>query len=752
MRTIARYFPGRVRATNKASAHATVAHSCFLHSQWAKSGVMSSSRVIGLKDVFGNTSDPRHFFEFHTRARTLQLLSGPVEQALNVRVLVGEPGVGKTALLLRLLQQLQPTVLTTRLFWTQLRRSEFLHYFLEELGVPRPSSSLAEAQKQLTSVLEQNFSRGRQVMVVIDEAHELKISTLHAVAELLDCPLGRSQQLRIILAGLPVLKVRTASPPLAEFSKRISGIASLGPLTFEESCSYIRQKIELSGFRDDQRFTHDAIVLIAKLTGIPRDINNVCFEAVYRAEQRGYRRIDEGLVLEVAAEEGSTRERTDGQEVSSTEAKVPLQCSKPQTAGFAWPGCGEELEQLEPRHGSQPVLHPAVVCSDSSDALSTCISNWFGDERLAWAGTTGELATSLQQPEAELMKILTSSSDALRDLGIQLDLVESYGHSSSVRLRALESRKKHKAETAAEAMLKTREGKLPGDGESAVPLMKNDVPESEASQQEPAGEISDGVETDAAPLSAFEKTLEALLSRQSDSIRERRSSRLRQAVIPVLLSIVALGLALAIAYALLSRRGLSAHIPPTATQPTVAEQRGAVARDVRTGAIANGAGHVTPITKPSPEPSSQVLQAARSGDANAQLELGTAYATGRGVPEDSVTAYTWLTLAFANGNKQAESLISELTRRVDSAEIARIRWNLGEMYADGIGVPQDNVTAYMWHLLAELSGETRSRVAIKRLARSMTADQKSEAQARASEWLRKHHQAAKTASLPPDLN
>ena len=91
---------------------------------------MSSSLVIGLKDVFGNTSDPRHFLEFRTRAFPLQLLSGPVEQALNVRMLVGEPGVGKTALLLRLVQQLQSTALTTRLFLTQLRRSEFLHYFL----------------------------------------------------------------------------------------------------------------------------------------------------------------------------------------------------------------------------------------------------------------------------------------------------------------------------------------------------------------------------------------------------------------------------------------------------------------------------------------------------------------------------------------------------------------------------------------------------------------------------------------------
>src|SRR5207302_11389861 len=121
-----------------------------------------------------------------------------------------------------------------------LSRSEILHYFIQEVGVPRPSPSFAEAQKQLTSVLERNFSSGREVMVVIDEAHELKISTLRAVAELLDCPLGLSKQLRIILAGLPVLKVRTALRPVAEFSKRISGIPPLPPLTLEESRSYMR--------------------------------------------------------------------------------------------------------------------------------------------------------------------------------------------------------------------------------------------------------------------------------------------------------------------------------------------------------------------------------------------------------------------------------------------------------------------------------------------------------------------------------
>jgi TPR repeat protein len=105
-----------------------------------------------------------------------------------------------------------------------------------------------------------------------------------------------------------------------------------------------------------------------------------------------------------------------------------------------------------------------------------------------------------------------------------------------------------------------------------------------------------------------------------------------------------------------------------------------------------------------------------------------------------VTAYTWLTLAFANGDQGAETLIRQLTGKLNQAEIARIRWNLGEMYAKGIGVRHDKVTAYMWHLLAESAGESRSSTARSQLSYTMTDEEKPEAEARASQWLRRHHQ------------
>ena len=164
-----------------------------------------SSHLTGLGKAFGNTSDPHYLFQSPTHANALSLLTGGTEESGNIRVLIGEPGTGKTILLLHLLGRLQHCAFTAHLFWTQLGRGEFLHYFLHELGVSQPQADIAQARKQLTSVLEREFSNGRGVVVAIDEAHDLEVPVLRGLAELLDCNLARSRQLKVILAGFPRL-------------------------------------------------------------------------------------------------------------------------------------------------------------------------------------------------------------------------------------------------------------------------------------------------------------------------------------------------------------------------------------------------------------------------------------------------------------------------------------------------------------------------------------------------------------------
>ena len=76
---------------------------------------------------------------------------------------------------------------------------------------------------------------------------------------------------------------------------------------------------------------------------------------------------------------------------------------------------------------------------------------------------------------------------------------------------------------------------------------------------------------------------------------------------------------------------------------------------------------------------------AEQGDASAQYTLGGMYADGNGVPEDDVEAAHWFTLAAEQEN-------------------ARAQYNLGAMYEYGEGVPQNATQAVSWYRAAAEQG------------------------------------------------
>ena len=65
--------------------------------------------------------------------------------------------------------------------------------------------------------------------------------------------------------------------------------------------------------------------------------------------------------------------------------------------------------------------------------------------------------------------------------------------------------------------------------------------------------------------------------------------------------------------------------------------------------------------------------------------------------------------------------------------LAEAQYNLGNMYGDGRGVPQDDVQAHMWYSLAasRMPGEYRESDVVAGL---MTSTQIAEAQRLAREW------------------
>ena len=72
---------------------------------------------------------------------------------------------------------------------------------------------------------------------------------------------------------------------------------------------------------------------------------------------------------------------------------------------------------------------------------------------------------------------------------------------------------------------------------------------------------------------------------------------------------------------------------------------------------------------------------AEQGNAMAQFNLGHMYANGYGVPENDKTAVKWFTKAAEQG-------------------LAEGQFNLGAMYDFGDGVPENDKTAVKWYTLA----------------------------------------------------
>jgi hypothetical protein len=109
--------------------------------------------------------------------------------------------------------------------------------------------------------------------------------------------------MQIILAGQPQLAEKLARPDLVQLRQRISILARLTAFSPEETTQYIVHRLQLAGYTGPRLFTSAALDLIAEYSnGIPRNINNICFNALSWGCAMKKRLIDGEILREVGAE------------------------------------------------------------------------------------------------------------------------------------------------------------------------------------------------------------------------------------------------------------------------------------------------------------------------------------------------------------------------------------------------------------------------------------------------------------------
>jgi type II secretory pathway predicted ATPase ExeA len=250
---------------------------------------------------FGVTPDPGFLFLSPTHREALASLYYGVTAGRGFVALIAQPGMGKTTLLFKLLQHLGTSARTVFIFQNQCSPRDFLRDLLVDLGVNDSDGDLVRIQLELNKVLLRESHAGKRFVLVIDEAQNLDPSVLELVRMLSNFETQRQKLMNIVLAGQPQLAETLDSPDLVQLRQRVSIIARLNPFTDEETRLYIDHRLRVAGY-DCQRplFTNRALAMIASFSkGIPRNINNICFNALSLGCALKQRTIDGDVVREV---------------------------------------------------------------------------------------------------------------------------------------------------------------------------------------------------------------------------------------------------------------------------------------------------------------------------------------------------------------------------------------------------------------------------------------------------------------------
>jgi general secretion pathway protein A len=258
---------------------------------------------FGLREQpFGMTPDPAYLYASRTHGEALASLSLGIAENRGFLALIAEPGMGKTTLLYQLLEDLRDSTRTVLVSQTQCTSREFVEYILQELGVEIKGMGLVAMHGRLNEILFEELLAGKRFVLVVDEAQNLDDSVLETVRMLSNFETHNTKLLQIILAGQPRLAAKLAQPALWQLRQRIAVLSHLQSFTVEETGLYIEHRLTVAGYGGETIFDPASITRIAwESRGIPRTINNICYNALFLAYTRGQRIVTREIVQEVVA-------------------------------------------------------------------------------------------------------------------------------------------------------------------------------------------------------------------------------------------------------------------------------------------------------------------------------------------------------------------------------------------------------------------------------------------------------------------
>jgi general secretion pathway protein A len=250
---------------------------------------------------FTLTPDPRFIVFTPSYNEVLASLYYGLENSKGLIVLTGEVGTGKTTALRWILRRLDSSVLAAYVFNPRLSIEEFYHHVTQMLGI-KDWNNKSELLSTMGKVLEERHRRGLRTVIIIDEAHELSDYVLEEIRLLLNFESDNAKHLQIVLTGQQELRDKLNQANLRQLKQRVALRCNMHAFpNVDEVERYITERLVIAGSSDPKIFDDAAVDYIFQCSeGIPRNINNLCDNAMLTAYAAGDRTIGRRIIEEVA--------------------------------------------------------------------------------------------------------------------------------------------------------------------------------------------------------------------------------------------------------------------------------------------------------------------------------------------------------------------------------------------------------------------------------------------------------------------
>ncbi len=255
------------------------------------------------REPFSNTPDPDFLCLSRQYAECLQKIEFTLRMRRGLSVILGEVGTGKTTLCRHLIRKLAPNErIETHLVLDPYFSSplEFLTSLAHLFGPPPqdPQPSELSLKEHIHRYLLARNQDNRLVILIIDEAQELKDFCLEILREILNYETDEHKLLQVIIFAQREFRDTLSANP--GFADRVSLYHELGPLSFAETRDMIQFRLDRASAPAAQGrslFTFPALYAVYRATGgYPRKIITLCHRIVLSMIIQGRRRARWALV------------------------------------------------------------------------------------------------------------------------------------------------------------------------------------------------------------------------------------------------------------------------------------------------------------------------------------------------------------------------------------------------------------------------------------------------------------------------